>query len=676
MNTKEIIKALSQLSKDNSVIQLLFHLENVKNPLKINHPQVKNFAYTMQSIINLCFTDALNQVQKSKKSSLKFPFNIKDREELLKNPLIKTIHEFNNELHALFCELQPWDEDNRVSGLLALDVPEYDLPTSNKAKFVFVVKGTNITISNSKAACISFIDAQSPTMINCQIGSILLYKTRNASFVDTSFLKLSSTKSDAKLSKNTIANQLYNTTIYINDSKVSSDYFAGPPNFIKHINSPNIITSEEDIQLLDSIDDSIDYIHGFVIRIYRLITGIPFLDFEGFSILDKDTKPRSRKVPKKESKKLHERHFFECAWCSQKLTEMHHIKEWHLGGANTEENLILLCPNCHTRVHLKLIDESELIKRKSTHLEGDRVSGSFPTTMKEQKFRLGTSYMTDVKHLLVYKAQSMFSATKKNNTLLFSINLYDRSGNLIFWMSNNSYWAPKTFKVDYSTDELTIKNNNEIILRIAKVEDFMDVEFHTFLFGHEFTITPEKKVMIKLSNGQNLIYEKNKISNFLMGIWIADGTDIDQFLTLNNEPKNIKEPGTVYSGNKEADISSIKEHLKKSPKNISLLSALGGTYLVYEDFENAINVFRKATDISPGDPASWSNLGISKYRNNDFQGATIAFEQSLILDEKDFFNWGFLAECYHKSGQFEKEQNASAKQREIDELGRDKILEI
>ena len=40
----------------------------------------------------------------------------------------------------------------------------------------------------------------------------------------------------------------------------------------------------------------------------------------------------------------------------RKLIEIHHIKEKNEGGTNTDENLVPVCSNCHSKIHLGLIN--------------------------------------------------------------------------------------------------------------------------------------------------------------------------------------------------------------------------------------------------------------------------------------------------------------------------------
>ncbi len=62
-------------------------------------------------------------------------------------------------------------------------------------------------------------------------------------------------------------------------------------------------------------------------------------------------KNRSRYIPADVQRVVKERHFFQCAWDGERLFDQHHIFEFAEGGEHTADNLILLCPNCHRRVH-------------------------------------------------------------------------------------------------------------------------------------------------------------------------------------------------------------------------------------------------------------------------------------------------------------------------------------
>ncbi|WP_138994018.1 HNH endonuclease signature motif containing protein [Larkinella sp. C7] len=156
---------------------------------------------------------------------------------------------------------------------------------------------------------------------------------------------------------------------------------------------------------------------------------------------------KSRYIPVAVQREVSTRHFFECAWDSTPITHQHHIFEYAQGGLHTPENLILLCPNCHDQVHKGEIPIDELIKRKSTHMRGDRFPGLLLTNTENHLIRIGGSSFLNVQDALIVLDEPMISLRIENGRLFLSVRFYNKKGDLIFWMSRNRYWAPSSFRI-------------------------------------------------------------------------------------------------------------------------------------------------------------------------------------------------------------------------------------
>lgn len=190
-------------------------------------------------------------------------------------------------------------------------------------------------------------------------------------------------------------------------------------------------------------------------------------------------------IPSDVDRKVKVRHFFECAWCGERLTERHHIIEFSQGGEHTEENLILLCPNCHTRVHKGEITDQELLQRKSTHAKGDRISGGIQFELTESYVKLGNAEFRQVPILIMYNDQPIISLRKTNNEFFLSASFYNKEGELVFWMSSNRYWANSDFIVQSRKKEIKIFNNEDAdnFLRIWEASGCINVEGKNFING-------------------------------------------------------------------------------------------------------------------------------------------------------------------------------------------------
>ena len=58
-----------------------------------------------------------------------------------------------------------------------------------------------------------------------------------------------------------------------------------------------------------------------------------------------------------------------CTICKAPYTEIHHIKFLEKGGKTKYGNLVVLCPNCHTRVHKENVPTPKQLKHYKLKLE-------------------------------------------------------------------------------------------------------------------------------------------------------------------------------------------------------------------------------------------------------------------------------------------------------------------
>lgn len=123
---------------------------------------------------------------------------------------------------------------------------------------------------------------------------------------------------------------------------------------------------------------------------------------------------RSRYIKKTVDNAIKQETGFRCAWCGEYLTIRHHIIEFSLGGPNSEDNLILLCPNCHDNVHSGKISQEELEKIKS-ELTGqiDRSAGVFSINKEYFQIDIGGFHAINCKNVLLFNNIPLISVKKR-----------------------------------------------------------------------------------------------------------------------------------------------------------------------------------------------------------------------------------------------------------------------
>lgn len=183
----------------------------------------------------------------------------------------------------------------------------------------------------------------------------------------------------------------------------------------------------------------------------------------------------SRYIKKKVRNIVDNESSFKCSWCGVNLFERHHIKEYALGGENSADNLILLCPTCHTEAHKGAICNDELLQRKR-ELNGniDKSTGNISVNGTPIFIAGGTRYEGGIERILVHRDLDYLKIECINNHLQVSLRLYDAEGKLVFWMSKNRWWVENEniFDFEFNKSSLVIKSDEiDSILEIKIVED-------------------------------------------------------------------------------------------------------------------------------------------------------------------------------------------------------------
>lgn len=214
----------------------------------------------------------------------------------------------------------------------------------------------------------------------------------------------------------------------------------------------------------------------------------------------------SRHIPKKVDEKVREASGFKCAWCGIHITERHHIEPFYLVQEHKEDNLILLCPTCHTEAGSGKISESELKERRiSISGEIDRSSGSLSVPQKALQIDVGGNHFVNCKNILMFNDNPLISVENDNGYLLVSLKFFDEKGNLVCWMSKNRWWVEgslvKNFK--HTKNQLLILDNqNEPILRLDIKDNLIEVQGYMFIKGNRISFS---KSSINFGSGGQFI---------------------------------------------------------------------------------------------------------------------------------------------------------------------------
>ncbi|HDL02554.1 MAG TPA: tetratricopeptide repeat protein [candidate division Zixibacteria bacterium] len=118
------------------------------------------------------------------------------------------------------------------------------------------------------------------------------------------------------------------------------------------------------------------------------------------------------------------------------------------------------------------------------------------------------------------------------------------------------------------------------------------------------------------------------------------------------------------------DSSSVyfKKGLELDPENMDALTNFGIVSLIRGNYEDALSVFQKLSELEPFVKEHWIDQGDCLIQLQKFEEAIAPFEKASELDPGDPKIWNVLSELYTSSGQTEKAKEAKAKATELENL--------
>lgn len=161
-----------------------------------------------------------------------------------------------------------------------------------------------------------------------------------------------------------------------------------------------------------------------------------------------------------------------------------------------------------------------------------------------------------------------------------------------------------------------------------------------------------------ISENSRKILDKRKIK---FGISETRAKELEEFANQNNSvsSNDLLEEGKTYCNNEEYDkaIEIFKKATELNPNEYLNWQWLGRSY--YErysdgDEENALNSLLKAVELNPNDDSNWYWLGISYGMNSQYDKEKESFLKATELNPNNADNWYKLGISYFNDKQYDK----------------------
>lgn len=158
-----------------------------------------------------------------------------------------------------------------------------------------------------------------------------------------------------------------------------------------------------------------------------------------------------------------------------------------------------------------------------------------------------------------------------------------------------------------------------------------------------------------ISENSRKILDKRKIK---FGISETRAKELEEFAKQNNSASSndLLEEGKTYYNNEEYDkaIEIFKKAIELNPNEYLNWQWLGRSYYERYDEENALNSLLKAVELNPNDDSNWYWLGISYGMNSQYDKEKESFLKATELNHNNADNWYKLGISYFNDKQYDK----------------------
>ena len=201
---------------------------------------------------------------------------------------------------------------------------------------------------------------------------------------------------------------------------------------------------------------------------------------------------------------------FGCAACGCPVIEYHHIIPFHEVKKHEFENIVALCPTCHTKAHESGPWSQEYVRTlKASPFNKNNTKDRFATHSDNFIIKLGWIEFHIQGDLIALDDEIVLSCIRnKDGILVISGRFYDIHGNLIAVIDENE-WIIKTTKVwdvEYSLGKRLIvrTGKRQIVLRLEITTDSLDIQQCFFIKGRlklkQFSAGKNSKLLIEATN--------------------------------------------------------------------------------------------------------------------------------------------------------------------------------
>jgi cytochrome c-type biogenesis protein CcmH/NrfG len=133
------------------------------------------------------------------------------------------------------------------------------------------------------------------------------------------------------------------------------------------------------------------------------------------------------------------------------------------------------------------------------------------------------------------------------------------------------------------------------------------------------------------------------MGHFYSGFDSGNEETANRVTPLPQKPQASQPTGPMAQ--RAAAVLKLKQETAANPKNADAWARLGHAYFDMNEYQNAIDAYRKYLELKPDDPNVWTDLGVMYRRSGYPAEAVRAFDRAIAVDprhQQSRFNKGIV----------------------------------
>jgi len=205
---------------------------------------------------------------------------------------------------------------------------------------------------------------------------------------------------------------------------------------------------------------------------------------------------KCRNAPADVKRQLRQEAFFGCAMCGNPLLENAHIIKFSISKQFPVEDMVSLCPDCHTEADQGDYPEEAYRRAKQNPFNKDKskVGKKFMVSSKDMIVNIGSNRFINTETILRVNDFDLISIKRVDDFFLsLDVNLFDKYQNWIALINENYWLVDRNYfwDIEYKAQHLILRNApRDITFEIQITNEEVFIRGKMYFNGSLIDITP------------------------------------------------------------------------------------------------------------------------------------------------------------------------------------------